>query len=58
MSRRFRNIPVLLQLLFWYRAVLSVLPGPRQGYALPFGANLSNRGLLLPRPIVGAAVRR
>ena len=25
-----RNIPVLLQLLFWYKAVLSVLPGPRQ----------------------------
>ena len=45
----FRNIPVLLQLLFWYKAVLSVLPGPRQGYALPFGANLSNRGLIIPR---------
>lgn len=43
-----RNIPVLLQLLFWYKAVLSVLPGPRQGFALPFGANLSNRGLILP----------
>ena len=49
----FRNIPVLLQLLFWYRAVLAVLPGPRQGLALPFGANLNNRGLLLPRPIFG-----
>ena len=47
----FRNIPVLLQLLFWYKAVLSVLPSPRQGYRLPFGANLSNRGLLLPRAI-------
>ena len=33
-----RNIPVLLQLLFWYKAVLSVLPGPRQGINLPFGA--------------------
>ena len=31
----FRNIPLLLQLLFWYKAVLSVLPGPRQGLALP-----------------------
>jgi general L-amino acid transport system permease protein len=48
-----RNVPVLLQLLFWYRAVLSVLPGPRQGIHLPFGSNLSNRGLLLPRPIIG-----
>jgi general L-amino acid transport system permease protein len=48
----FRNIPVLLQLLFWYKAVLSVLPSPRQGYWLPFGSNLSNRGLFLPRAIV------
>ena len=46
-----RNVPVLLQLLFWYKAVLSVLPGPRQGYVLPLGANLSNRGLILPNPI-------
>ena len=48
-----RNIPVLLQLLFWYKAVLSVLPGPRQGFALPLGANLSNRGLILPSGIPG-----
>ena len=49
-----RNIPVLLQLLFWYKAVLSVLPGPRQALSLPFGSNLSNRGLLLPLPEFGA----
>ncbi|CAI9405557.1 hypothetical protein ANOBCDAF_01261 [Pleomorphomonas sp. T1.2MG-36] len=48
-----RNIPLLLQLLFWYKAVLSVLPGPRQGYMLPLSTNLSNRGLTMPRPIVG-----
>ncbi len=48
-----RNIPVLLQLLFWYKAVLSILPGPRQGYTLPFGSNLSNRGLIIPRPAFG-----
>jgi general L-amino acid transport system permease protein len=48
-----RNIPVLLQLLFWYKAVLALLPSPRQAYELPFGANLSNRGLLFPRPIPG-----
>jgi general L-amino acid transport system permease protein len=46
-----RNIPVLLQLMFWYKAVLSVLPGPRQGFQLWFGSNLSNRGLIIPRPI-------
>lgn len=48
-----RNIPVLLQLLFWYKAVLSVLPGPRQGFALPLGTNLSNRGLIIPNAIPG-----
>src|SRR5271166_6870567 len=26
----FRNTPLLLQLLFWYNAVLKTLPGPRQ----------------------------
>ncbi len=46
-----RNIPVLLQLLFWYKAVLSVLPSPRQGFNLPLGTTLSNRGLIVPRPI-------
>lgn len=49
----FRNIPLLLQLLFWYKAVLSVLPGPRQSYQLPFGTHLSNRGLILPHPLFG-----
>jgi general L-amino acid transport system permease protein len=48
-----RNIPLLLQLLFWYKAVLSVLPGPRQGYDLPFGTSLSNRGLITPYPLFG-----
>jgi general L-amino acid transport system permease protein len=48
-----RNIPVLLQLLFWYRAVLAVLPAPRQAIALPIGGFLSNRGLLLPTFVWG-----
>ena len=46
-----RNIPVLLQLLFWYKAVLSILPSPRQGLNLLFDTKLSNRGLIIPRPI-------
>ncbi len=49
----FRNVPLLLQLLFWYKAVLSVLPGPRQGIVLPLASNLSNRGLIIPRPVTG-----
>lgn len=42
-----RNIPLLLQLLFWYVAILSPLPGPAQSLALP-GLFLNNRGLELP----------
>lgn len=30
-----RNTPLLLQLLFWYNAVLKPLPGPRQSIAAP-----------------------
>ncbi len=45
-----RNIPLLLQLIFWYNAVLKPLPNPRN--ALSFGAGffLSNRGLTVPEP--------
>jgi general L-amino acid transport system permease protein len=30
-----RNVPLLLQLLFWYNAVLKPLPAPRQSLSLP-----------------------
>jgi general L-amino acid transport system permease protein len=49
-----RNIPLLLQLLFWYNAVLKPLPGPRQSIELPLGAFLNNRGLFMPEPVFGA----
>jgi general L-amino acid transport system permease protein len=45
-----RNIPLLLQLLFWYNAVLKALPELRQSLVLPGGALLNNRGLFLPHP--------
>jgi general L-amino acid transport system permease protein len=45
-----RNIPLLLQLLFWYNAVLKTLPELRQSMVLPGGGILNNRGLFLPRP--------
>jgi general L-amino acid transport system permease protein len=45
-----RNIPLLLQLLFWYNAVLKALPELRQSIAIPGGGLLNNRGLFLPRP--------
>ena len=48
-----RNIPLLLQLLFWYNAVLKPLPGPKQSIAIPGGIYLNNRGLILPDPQFG-----
>ena len=49
-----RNTPLLLQLAFWYNAVLKTLPGPRQSLSLGGFALLNNRGLYLPRPLFGA----
>jgi general L-amino acid transport system permease protein len=45
-----RNLPLLLQLLFWYNAVLKALPDMRESIAIG-GAFLNNRGLYLPEPI-------
>jgi general L-amino acid transport system permease protein len=45
-----RNIPLLLQLLFWYNAVLKALPEMRDSVAIFGGTYLNNRGLFLPRP--------
>jgi general L-amino acid transport system permease protein len=45
-----RNVPLLLQLLFWYNAVLKSLPEVQGSIALPGGGFLNNRGLFLPRP--------
>ena len=48
----FRNIPLLLQIMFWYFAVLRPLPLPRQSLSVGDSVFLNNRGLFLPRPIV------
>jgi len=49
----FRNVPLLLQILFWYSAVLKPLPGPRAlheaGDSVFFSIN--NRGLIFAEPI-------
>ena len=46
-----RNLPLLLQLMFWYFAVLKNLPAPRQSIHLPGGGFLNVRGVFLPSPI-------
>jgi general L-amino acid transport system permease protein len=52
-----RNIPLLLQLLFWYNAVLKALPAVRDSVAIPGGGFLNNRGLFLPQPVFQPASR-
>ena len=59
----FRNIPLLLQLFFWYFAVLAVLPAPRAS-TLRLGCDeagclavLSNRGLSLIAPLWQSALQ-
>ncbi len=46
----FRNIPLLLQLFFWYSVVTNALPHPRNALAPVEGVFLTNRGLYLPIP--------
>ncbi|KQZ01209.1 amino acid ABC transporter permease [Pseudolabrys sp. Root1462] len=45
-----RNIPLLLQLLFWYNAVLKALPDIRDSHKF-MGSYLNNRGLFVPEPL-------
>lgn len=52
----FRNIPPLLQIFFWYFAVLRNLPRPRQAASALDMVFLSNRGLYIPSPQLGEGV--
>lgn len=50
----FRNTPLLLQLLFWYNAVLASLPERvADSILLPGSVYLNRRGLSLPQPQFG-----
>ena len=46
----FRNIPLLLQILFWYTAVVAQLPRVSESISLFGGAFINNRGVYLPSP--------
>ncbi|MFV0280939.1 MAG: amino acid ABC transporter permease [Rhodoblastus sp.] len=48
-----RNVPLLLQIIFWYNVVLGNLPSPRQAAPFLDIAFLSNRGLFVPAPVFG-----
>lgn len=50
----FRNIPLLLQIFFWYFAVLRSLPSVRESVENGWfnsSVFLNNRGLTIPRPV-------
>lgn len=46
----FRNIPPLLQIFFWYFAVMLSLPGPRASLGIAETFFLNSRGLYMPAP--------
>ncbi len=48
-----RNVPLLLQILFWYFGVLTALPQLRQSINIGDSIFLNNRGLYMPSPIYG-----
>jgi len=60
----FRNIPLLIQLLFWYFAAMQALPAPRTSFHLGSLIFLNDRGLFIPtlqfghafEPMAGAIV--
>ncbi|MCP4237999.1 MAG: ABC transporter permease subunit, partial [Aestuariibacter sp.] len=47
----FRNIPLLLQIFFWYFAVLRALPKPKNSVNIADSFFLNNRGIYLPSSI-------
>ncbi|MDA0147505.1 amino acid ABC transporter permease [Vibrio sp. LaRot3] len=47
----FRNVPLLLQIFFWYFAVLQALPSPKQSISLGEAIFLNVRGLYFPAPV-------
>jgi general L-amino acid transport system permease protein len=47
----FRNIPLLLQIFFWYFAVLRALPSPKQSINFADGLFMNNRGIYFPSAI-------
>ena len=47
----FRNIPPLLQILFWYFAVFLTMPGPRNSHNFADIFYMSSRGLNMPAAV-------
>ena len=48
----FRNIPVLLQIFFWYNIFINIFPHPKKSLSFFDIVFLNQRGLYLPKPIL------
>ncbi|HEY2254544.1 MAG TPA: ABC transporter permease subunit, partial [Variovorax sp.] len=53
----FRNIPLLLQIFFWYFSAIALLPGVGDSFELG-AVLLNNRGLFLPRLLMSGTAWR
>ncbi len=47
----FRNVPLLIQIVFWFIVVFSTLPAPRGSFGLLDTFFLNNRGFYFPSPV-------
>ncbi len=53
----FRNIPLALQLFFWWGLLDKIAPGPRQAWQILPNMFVSNRGIVYPVPAANPAYR-
>ena len=53
----FRNIPLLLQLFFWWGLLNKMAPGPREAWHILPDVFVSNRGIAYPVPLANPAYR-
>lgn len=47
----FRNIPILLQILFWYNIIITTFPPLRQSFSFYDSVFINARGFYLPKPL-------
>ena len=48
-----RNVPLLLQIVFWYFLLLNAVPSARNSLEAFGSVFLNNRGLFMPKPVFG-----
>ncbi|HVH80974.1 MAG TPA: amino acid ABC transporter permease [Stellaceae bacterium] len=53
----FRNIPLLLQLFFWWGLLNTAAPSPRQAWQILPDVFVSNRGIVFPVPVANPAYK-